>query len=94
MQLFRIVFLSCLLLQALLVHRSGAEGAGDEHIDPRALALRLRSEICATNKSQFQEFYKAVRDMEDKDIRYPASKSNARVMYNYAHHVKKSWHGN
>ena len=74
MQLLRSVdvFLCCVLLQALALYGGVARGEEEEsRIDPGALALRLRTDICATNDSQFEEFYRAIMDMENKDIRYP-----------------------
>ena len=76
MQLLRSVdvFFCYVLLQAIALYGGVARGDEEEpRIDPGALALRLRTDICAANDSQFEEFYRAIMDMENKDIRYPSA---------------------
>ena len=53
----------------------GAAGEGDSenNIDPLELAGQLRSEICAMNRTQIQEFYKAQRDEENRDWQFPGA---------------------
>lgn len=53
-----------------------AGGAGDgvtegDEIDPAELARELRAEICAKNASQIQEFYKKIRNEENRTISFP-----------------------
>ena len=51
----------------------GAAGVEEENVNPFELARQLRAEICAINKSQIQEFYKAQRDEENRDRQFPGA---------------------
>ena len=48
-------------------------GAGEDgvEIDPFGLARQLRADICTANASQVQEFYKRVRDEENRGRQFP-----------------------
>ena len=69
----RYVYLLLLLGCTVQLHANVAHGASQDEqgIDPFDLARQLRAEICATNKSQRNEFYKAKRDEESKDRQFP-----------------------
>ena len=41
--------------------------------DAAVLAQQLKADICATNHSRVQEFYKTLRDAENKHIQFPDS---------------------
>ncbi len=65
--------LSCtafLQLKAGLASEAGEE-KDSENINPVELAKQLRAEICAMNKSQVEEFYKAQRDEDNRDRQFP-----------------------
>ena len=64
-----LLLLNCIAFLQLEVRGAAGE---EENIDPIVLARQLRAEICAINKSQIQEFYKAQRDEENRDRQYPA----------------------
>ena len=49
---------------------AGGAGEGDE-IDPAELARELRAEICAKNASQIQEFYRKIRNEENRTTSFP-----------------------
>ena len=67
------VFLLLGCTVSLELHANVAHGAsqGEEGIDPFDLARQLRAEICATNESRVNEFYKAKMDEESRDKQFP-----------------------
>jgi hypothetical protein len=71
-----LLLLSCIaFLQLEIEVTRGAAGHGEEEeniINPFDLARQLRSEICAINESQIQEFYKSHREEENRDRQFPA----------------------
>ena len=66
MQLIGVLVLSCMCLQAISSCAGDAKG-------PSKLADQLSAGICATNHSRVQEFYKSLRDAENRDVQFPDS---------------------
>ena len=57
----------------LAIATSGEAGEEENNINPFELARQLRTEICAMNRSQVQDFYNAQRDEENRDRKFPGT---------------------
>ena len=77
-------FLSCVAFLQLKIGLAIASEAED-NINPFELARQLRTEICAMNRSQVQNFYSAQRDEENRDRKFPGTnkKVGGCTKYNY-----------
>ena len=68
-------FLSYVAFLQLKIGLAIASEAGEEEdsINPFDLARQLRTEICAMNRSQVQDFYNAQRNQENRDRKFPGT---------------------
>lgn len=66
-------FLSCFAFLQLKAGLASEAGEEEDNINPFELARQLRIEICAMNRSQIQDFYKAQRDEENRDRKFPGT---------------------
>ena len=65
------IFLQFVLLSCVASLVTANEHESDTAVDPEALANQINSEICATNWSHVEEFYKERRDAENRDNQFP-----------------------
>ena len=74
-----------------LLHANVAHGASQDEqgVDPFDLARQLRAEICTTNKSRRNEFYKAKRDEESRDRQLPGIGKRERIVPDRSYRGKK-----
>lgn len=50
---------------------ASGDGVNGDEVDPVELARILRAEICAKNASQIQEFYRKIRNEENRTVSFP-----------------------
>ena len=68
---YLLLLLGCTVSLELRANVAHGASQGEEGIDPFDLARQLRAEICATNESRVNEFYKAKRDEEIRNEKFP-----------------------
>ena len=72
-----LVLLSChAILQTVAYAQIESDGRdSEENIDPEALARELRAEICASNSTQVENFYRKIIEGEARNVTYPPEHS-------------------
>ena len=72
-----LVLLSChAILQTVTYAQIESDGRdSEENIDPEALARELRAEICASNSTQVENFYRKIIEGEARNVTYPPEHS-------------------